>query len=151
MKTVTLQPVTKDNWREIAQLTPKRGQQNWVAPNWYSILEKVLDDSPMFSMGIYDGDKPVGYTMYGYYEEDDRYYINRLMMDKKYQKKGYGRSAMHAIIDAMWAIPKCDVIYISFVPGNDIARDLYISLGFVDNDEILDGELIYRLDKKSLS
>lgn len=148
MATINLRPITKDNWREIARLTPKRGQTNWVAPNWYSILEKVLDESPMFSMGIYDGDKPVGYALYGLYEETSEYYINRLMIDKKHQKKGYGRAAMHAIIDAMWAIPECDIIYISFVPGNDTARDLYASLGFVDTGEIIDGEIIYRLDKK---
>lgn len=143
---INLRPITKDNWREITRLTPKRGQNNWVAPNWYSILEKILDESPMYSMGIYEGDKPVGYTLYGYYEEDNRYYILRLMIDKKLQKRGYGRSAMRAIIDAMWQIPECDVIYISFVADNDIARDLYISLGFVDTGEVIEGEIIYRLD-----
>jgi hypothetical protein len=42
-------------------------------------------------------------------------------------------------------LPDCADVWISFVPGNDIARDLYVKIGFEDTGEVVEGELVYKL------
>jgi len=71
---LTIQPVTKENWRPLAKLKVREDQTNFVAPNVYSILESHYGyDEPdgsghwdMYPFGIYDEELPVGFFMYGY-------------------------------------------------------------------------------------
>ncbi len=144
---IALRPVTSDNWEAVVRLKPKRQQLNWVTPNWYSLLEIVFENSPMASMGIYAGEKLVGYTMYGYDDESKRHWLVRFMIDRKQQKRGYGRAALNLIVQTLWAQPECTAIYLGVEPENVPARELYASLGFVDTGEVEWGELIYRLDR----
>jgi diamine N-acetyltransferase len=85
----------------------------------------------------------VGFVMYGLEPEDGKlsWTINRLMTDKKHQGKGYARAAMYRLLDLMRAErPDIPDVYISFVPDNDAARNLYTSLGFCEVGMTEDGE-----------
>ena len=144
MADISLRPVTADNWRPIVKLKLADEQKNWVAPNWYSVLEAIYEDN-LESRAIYDGDEPVGYVLFGKEADANKHWIIRLMIDIDHQKKGYGRAAMVQIIDLMQSHYKLDAIYISFVPGNDVARKLYEQLGFVDTGEMEEGEHIFKL------
>lgn len=142
---VTLQPITKDNWKPAARLKVGDDQQNFVAPNWYSIIQTLYEPETLSSWGIYDGENIVGFTMLGYEPEKTRHWIIRLMIALDEQGKGYGRAAMHAIIDYFKQVQGCSEVYISFVPDNEPAKKLYASVSFIDTGEIEDGELVYRL------
>ncbi len=144
---ITLRPVTKDTWHTIIKLTTDEHQSNWVAPNWYSMLEVFFDELQMSSVGIYHDETPVGYSLYGYDDETNKHWINRFMIDKNYQKRGYGRTALTMIIQSLWDTPDCQQIYLSVMPDNDPARALYADLGFVETGEVIDDELVYRLDR----
>jgi diamine N-acetyltransferase len=86
--------------------------------------------------------------MFGY--EDDAeitgYAIARLMIDRRFQGRGYGRAALHLIIEDLRGRPDCRCIYISFEPENETARHLYAAVGFVSEGRIIEGEVVYRLD-----
>lgn len=142
-KTITLQEITKDNWRQACKLKLKDGQEHFVAPNWYSIIEGILDG--FTTRAIYEGETMVGFLMYGYDADENQYWIIRLMVDREHQGKGYGRAAMHAAMDALKVLPGCDAIHISFEPENVVARKLYASLGFEDTGRIEHGETVYCL------
>lgn len=145
---VELRSITKDNWRDAYRLTRTLTdeQQNFVAPNAYSILQTLYDDDGEWHMrGIYEGDTMVGFSMFGYLFESKQYWINRLMMGGEHQRKGYGRAGMLAIIEALKAMPNCNRIFISFEPDNAAARALYASLGFEDTGKIEDGEAVFVL------
>jgi diamine N-acetyltransferase len=142
---ITLREITRDNWRTAAKLKLADGQEKFVAPNWYSLLEAMHSNGELHSRAIYDDDAMIGYVMYGIDPKTERCWIVRLMTDKDQQGKGYGRAAMALIIDQIKQTYQCKEIFISFVPENTIARKLYESIGFQDTGKIEDDELVFRL------
>ena len=68
------------------------------------------------------------------------------MIDQKYQSKGYGRLAMQELIKRISVDQRHHVLYISFEPENEWAKNLYTSLGFVEDGRMDGDEIVYRLD-----
>ena len=65
------------------------------------------------------------------------YNIWRLMIDKKLQGKGFGKKAMNLALEFVNTFPCGTVKYcwLSYESDNDIVRQLYQSVGFVETDE----------------
>ena len=146
-----LRPVTKDNWRDLIRLQVRDDQKNFVAPNVNSIAESQFGYDEAESghwdfhpFGIYEGDTPVGFLMYGFnFNHPQRQaFIIRLMVDDKFQGKGYGRFGMEQMINIFRGDERIRDVGISYEPENEVARKLYASLGFVEPGEILDGETL---------
>ncbi len=57
-------------------------------------------------------------------------FIIRLMVDKKYQRQGYGRATMLEVIRRLKLCPDVEIIATSYRKENEIAAKLYQSLGF---------------------
>jgi diamine N-acetyltransferase len=137
--TVTLQPLTRDNLWDVVDLKLHPGQENFVAPNIDSITNAYVE--PTFvPLAIYAGDELVGFAMYGQHPETGAWWVIRLMIDRDYQGKGYGRAAMQAVIAEMTEKVGCEEIVTSFNPDNTVAAGLYASLGFQPTGEVEDGE-----------
>lgn len=162
-----LERIDHKNVWEIIDLKVFKSQKNFVAPNWASIIEaySVQDtDTVAFPFGIYNDKKPVGFLMIGYNESDadndpeagyvppkvydNNYTIWRLMIDKRYQKRGYGKEAVNLALDFIrtWPSGKAEYCAISYESENVIARKLYLSMGFEENGE-MDGEEIVAVMK----
>ncbi len=143
MANITLRPITNQNFKEVIQLKVNEDETKFVAPNAYSIAQAYVEHGA-YPMAIYADEKPVGFTMYGQFEEDEGdYWIARLMVDKNHRRQGYGEAAMRIAIDEMRRNEDCEKIFVSFVPGNVDAQLLYEKLGFLDTGMIVDGELVY--------
>ena len=145
-----IHPVTKDNWRELAKLQVREDQKSFVATNIWSIAESQFGfDHPtdghwdMVPYGIYLENLPVGFLMlgYNYSAPNEQGFVVRLMVDEKYQGKGYGKFAMNWILDHFRANERVKAVGISYEPDNDVARKLYASLGFVETGRIFEGEV----------
>lgn len=54
------------------------------------------------------------------------------MIDRKYQRQGYGRAAMLEVIRRLKLHPDVELIATSYQRGNETASKLYRNLGFVD-------------------
>ena len=95
-------------------------------------------------IGIYDGDQPVGFLMYGYNFGHSAWqaYIFRLMVDEKCQGMGFGRSGMRKIIEAFCMDKRIKAVGISYKPDNDVARQLYASLGFCETGDRVGKEVL---------
>lgn len=143
MPNVTLRQIDRDNWREACKLKVSELQKNFVAPNWYSIIEAGYDGYT--TRAIYDGELMVGFLMYGYDPQEKEHWIIRLMVDEEYQGQGYGRAAMHKLIEIFQDKPDCNEVFISFEPINNVARKLYSDLGFIDTGRVEYGETVYKL------
>jgi diamine N-acetyltransferase len=146
-----IRPVTINNWRELAKLKVRNDQKIFVAENVYSIAESQFGfDHPveghwdMVPYGIYDDKLPVGFLMigYNYGSPNEQGFVIRLMVDEKYQGKGYGKFAMNWILDLYRKDERVKAVGISYEPENDVARKLYASLGFVETGEIFEGEVV---------
>lgn len=142
---VSLRAITPDNLDAMLKLKVGTDQESFVAPNVYSLAEAWTE--PSFQpFGIYHGDEPVGFTMYGLEESTDRWWVVRLMVDLAHQAHGYGRAAMQLLLPLMVERHGMQRIVTSYEPGNDVAAKLYVSLGFQDTGELDEGEYLMILD-----
>lgn len=126
----------------------RNDQKNFVASNLYSIAQAQFGEEfeghwDLHPFGIYDGDTPVGFLMYGYNfsHPAQQAFIIRLMVDEKFQGKGFGRFAMDKAMEAFRADERIAAVGISYEPENDGARKLYASLGFVETGRIIEDEV----------
>jgi diamine N-acetyltransferase len=141
---IFLKNVDQENFREVIGLTVADGQKNFVASNVFSIAQSKIQPENI-PLAIYNDDVLVGFAMYGLDPDDQEYWISRLMIDKQFQAKGFGRQAMTRLISLIREDTSHHVIYLSFEPDNERARKLYESLGFMPDGRMCDGEIVYRL------
>ncbi|HJQ13527.1 MAG TPA: GNAT family N-acetyltransferase [Anaerolineales bacterium] len=142
-----IKPVTKDNWKELIRLKVRADQTHFVASNLYSIAESQFGDEDeghweLFPYGIYEGGAPVGFLMYGFNFEHPRQqaFIIRLMVDERYQGRGFGRFGMEKMLEMFRADDRIQAVGISYEPENESARKLYASLGFQETGRMIEGE-----------
>ena len=151
-----LQPVTIKNWQSLIKLKVREDQTGFVASNLYSIAQAQFGDEyeghwNLHPFGIYDdGGVPVGFLMYGlnFNHPTQQAFIQRLMVDEKFQGKGYGRFAMRKLIEIFRADDRIREVGISYEPANEGARKLYASVGFVETGEIVGDEVVAVLKLK---
>ena len=151
---IRLEKVNGKNVWELLELKVSDDQTNFVASNDTSIIEAytaITGNGYAFPFGIYDDDTPVGFLMIGYdvddYWEDapkiarGNYNLWRLMIDKTYQGKGYGKDAVRLALDYIETLPcgAAEYCWLSYEPENEVARNLYSSFGFAETGD-MDGE-----------
>ena len=152
-----LEKVTGKNVWSILKLSVSQEQESFVAPNDVSIIEAytaITENGYAFPFGIYEDDIPVGFLMVGFdaddYWEDapsiarGNYNLWRLMIDKNYQKKGYGKEAVRLVLEFIKTFPcgKADFCWLSYEPENEVAKRLYHSFGFAETGEMDGDEII---------
>ena len=142
--TITLGPVTRDNFDAIYQLRIADNQKTFVEANMVSIAEAYVRPT-FYPLAIYAGTTVVGFTMYGYDDPPGQWSILQLMIDLRQQRQGYGRRAMQLLIPMMIERHAMDEIVLTYAPGNDVAARLYRGLGFVDAGVDADGACVMRL------
>lgn len=142
--TITLREITRENWRACAALKPAPEQAHFVAPNAVSLAQAAYETEWM-PQAIYADETMVGFVMYGLSDEDSAYWVLRLMVDARHQRKGYGRTALREAVRRMMERSDCHEIAISYEPDNAVARALYLSMGFRETGETIEDETVARL------
>jgi diamine N-acetyltransferase len=72
-------------------------------------------------------------------------WIQRILIDARYQHQGYGRAAMEAVIARIQQHEGCREIGLSYHPDNTVAAHLYERLGFRPTGELRGGEIVVQL------
>ena len=140
---ISLREITPENFKECINLKVSDSQKDFVAPNVVSIAwSKVYPTANIFA--VYSDEKLVGFVMFGYDNEDEHYYLGRLMIDEKFQGKGFGKAATLAVIEELKKTDDCKEIYLSFVPENTNAEKLYKSVGFERTGDLNGNEIVMR-------
>lgn len=152
-----LEQVNGKNVWDILKLTVEEDQKSFVADNDISIIEAytaITANGFAFPFGIYENETPVGFLMIGFDIDDywddapsiakGNYNLWRLMIDKAYQRKGFGKEAVHLALNFIKSFPcgKADYCWLSYEPENEVARQLYHSFGFSETGEVDGEELI---------
>lgn len=144
MREIRFEEITPQNFWQCINLKVAEHQTNFVAPNVRSIAESKVYPF-LVPLAVYDGNEMVGFTLSGHDPETGKYYIVRLMIDVSHQGKGYGRATTQKLVERMRRQPDCRDIYLTFVPGNEVAESLYQSVGFERTGETDEyGEIIMR-------
>lgn len=141
---ISLREITPENFKECVNLKVADGQKKFVASNVMSIAQSKIYPTYL-PFAVYDGEEMVGFVLYGLDTDNNRFYLGRLMIDEKFQGRGYGRAATLEVIERLKQIEDCREIYLSFVPENKNAEKLYKSIGFERTGELdEDGEILMR-------
>ena len=156
-----LKKINRKNVGEILKLELFDNQKSFVAPNNISIIEAyiaITENNDVFTFGIYKDDTPIGFLMIGFDVNSDdegapriakdNYNIWRLMIDKNFQGRGFGKKAMNLALEFVNTFPcgTAKYCWLSYESDNYVARQLYQSVGFVETDE-KDGEEIVAILK----
>ena len=159
---IRLEPIKAKNVWDVLDLKVARKQKNFVASNDISIIQAYTalgTACTAFPFAICDGERPVGFLMVGYNEAamydsygdvkspevlKNNYSLWRLMIDKKQQKKGYGREAVRLALEFVRTFPcgKAEYCSLSYEPENKVAAKLYHSFGFEENGETDGDEIV---------
>ena len=149
-----LEKINGKNVWDIVKLKVAPEQDSFVARNDVSIIEAytaITGNGFAFPFGIYDDETAVGFLMIGFDKDDywedapavatGNYNLWRLMIDSRYQNKGYGKQALILALEFIRSQPcgKAEYCWLSYEPENEVAHHLYRSFGFVETGE-WDGE-----------
>ena len=142
---ITFRPVTRENFSRVIEMKVAPEQEEFVAPNLYSIAEAFVEPS-WTPLAIYAGEELVGFAEFGHDDQTGRWWIMRYMIGAEHQGKGYGSAGLPRLIDLMVKRHGCRELFLGYAPGNDVAERLYARVGFVSTGEMEAGEIVARLD-----
>lgn len=127
-----LREVDQTNHKELLALELLGEQVNYIE-SVEECLREARECEAWRPFGIYAEDRPVGFAMYGYLVEagkPGRLWLDRLLIDWRYQRRGYGRQAMGMLIARLQQEYPRERIYLSVYEENRTALRLYQSMGF---------------------
>lgn len=136
---IELKPVTRELWYDCVCLQVDQSQKHFVAANSFSLAQAAYEPE-LYPYAIYAKENLVGFLMYGYDSDIKMWGLCRLMIDRRYQKNGYGRAALEQLFQMVTKKLGQVQFFTSYEPDNEVAGKLYASLGFVDTGKIIEGE-----------
>jgi diamine N-acetyltransferase len=142
---ITLRRITMDNFHDVLNLELTDDDKKMVAPNMYSLAEAYADQVSI-ARAVYEGDTLVGFVMYDYNAPEKKGYLSRLMIASAHQGRGYGREALRLAVEDLKRSPGIERIQISYHPDNEKARRSYRSVGFIENGEMVQNEVVAMLE-----
>ena len=149
---VHLEEINKYNVWDVIELTVNKEQESFIAGNEWSLVHAYVGnktEGAVYPFGIFDDDKAVGFLMIAYdYGEvcndpdapeisQKNYFLWRLMIDEEEQGKGYGKKAVKLAMEFVKTFPhgKADYCWLCYDKNNEVARKLYLSMGFQEIGE----------------
>ena len=142
---VTLCALTEKNYEAALDLRVHPEQQDWIAPVVKSLADSYIHAGAEPRL-VFAEDRLVGFVMvYPWNDGDERVVtIVRLMIDERFQGRGYGRAALRESLAWARAMePTVSRFSTSTKPDNRVALDLYKSAGFKPTGKLdEDGEVI---------
>ena len=149
---VHLEELNKYNVWDVIELTVKKEQESYIAGNEWSLVHAYVGNKTkgaVYPFGIFDDDKAVGFLMIAYdYGEvcndpdapeisKNNYFLWRLMIDQEEQGKGYGKKAVELALEFVKTFPhgRADYCWLCYDKNNEVARKLYLSMGFQEIGE----------------
>lgn len=138
---VELKKITEENFEECIGLRILDSQSDYIASNSYSLSEAyALTNHPLYipmPYAIYNRDIMVGFTLVVYQpidvndpdDDEDIYYLSRIMIDQKYQGLGYGKQALKEIVALVKSLPhgRASALILSCSSVNQPAYSMYLS------------------------
>lgn len=93
MNTITLKRIDESNFIDCFNLKLAMGQEKYVSNPVRSLAQAYVYYNQCVPFGIYAEDTMVGYVMVIYDYDEEVYNIWHMMIDRAFQKRGYGTSA----------------------------------------------------------
>lgn len=158
MATVELRDiVTEDDYQAVMGLRRGPGQERYLG-SMISHFEDAIADAkacPRY-WSIHADDQLVGFVMISdnipadtLAADDDivgPYFLWRLLIDHRFQGRGYGAATIDAVVRYLRTRPNAEVLHTSCEAGDGSPQPFYLHYGFVKTGEVKWGEEILALD-----
>ncbi len=140
---LTLKPVGADEWRDVTALEVTEAQRSFVAaPAYYLAL--CAYGGLWRPLAIVLDERVIGFLMWAVDPEDDSCWLGGFFIDRRHQRRGYGRRAIEAALRMLATDGGHRHFALSYAPDNP-AKPLYASLGFRETGELAEDEVVARL------
>lgn len=143
MNDIVLKKIDESNFLEAFNLKLGQGQDEFVSNPVRSLAQAYVYYNQCTPFGIYFKDTMVGYVMIIYDYDLEEYDIWHMMIDEKYQHRGYGQKAMEKCLEYIKTKPfgASNKVVLTCNRDNRTAMELYRKFGFTetgneDEDEI---------------
>lgn len=146
-KELVLKKVNESNFIECFNLKLGYGQDKFVSHPIRSLAQAYVYYNQCTPFAIYKDNIIVGYVMVIYDYEEETYNIWHLMIDEKYQGKGYGTKSLNLCVDYIKSKPfgKSNDVILTCNIDNSHAIYIYEKSGFKDTGERDGDEIIMKL------
>lgn len=141
-----LRAITEQNYQKILDLSTGAGQEEFVARNVRSLAQAWVFRDRARPYALYEGEEPVGFIMFDWRPEKKWVEIWRLMIDHRFQGKGYGRAAVQKALEFLRESGLFDKVQINYVEENQGAKHLYRSMGFQETGAMEGNEVVMEMD-----
>ncbi len=154
--------VTEDDDEAVMGLRRGPGQERYLGRMISHFEDAIADAKACPRMwSVHDGQtgQLVGFAMIsdGIPQEvldanDDivgPYYLWRLLIDHRFQGRGYGAATIDAVAAYVRTRPNAEALLTSCRAGEGSPQPFYLQYGFVKTDRVVDGEDVLRLDLSS--
>ncbi len=147
---VSLRPIDDSNRDVVKALGVSSMQERFVAGVADSLVEAVEDPGGRaIYWAIYADDTPVGFVMISDDVDGPGYiaqYLWRLLIDQRYQGRGYGAAALDRVVEYFRGRPGVEVMWTSCGEGDGSPLGFYERYGFEQTgDRVFDNEILLRL------
>ena len=138
---VHLRKITKENLDAVLELKTTKEQEAYVSTVAHSLAQAWVYRDTAYPFAVYDDEVLVGFVMMGFYESKQQYTLWKLLIDERYQHRGYGKQAVELAKQYLIVTFGVAEIYLGVHEDNETAIRLYQSTGFTATGET-DGMLI---------
>lgn len=135
---LTIKRIDESNIEEILKLKVSKSQERFIE-TIEACLDEASEDSKWRTVGIYDEDIAVGFSMYALFLDEGkngRVWLDRFLISQEYQGKGYGEDGIKLLIKQLYNEYGYKKIYLSVYDINKNAIGLYKKIGFDFNGEV---------------
>jgi len=150
---VHLREITSENRAAIEALSVTDSQTEYVSGVAQSLVDAAeTPDACPWYRAVYAVDEPVGFVMISdgitamNPEYLGPYFLWRLLIDHRYQGRGYGAAALRLVVEYVRTRPDARVLLTSAGQGPESPVGFYQRQGFRLTGEVHEGELVLALD-----
>ena len=149
--------VTEDDVEAVMGLRRGLGQDRYLGMMISHFEDAIADRRACPRMwSVHDGEQLVGFVMISdnipaeMLAADNElvgpYFLWRLLIDRGFQGRGYGRATIDAVVDYLRTRPNAEVLLTSCKAGDGSPQPFYLGYGFELTGEVKWGEELLRLD-----
>jgi diamine N-acetyltransferase len=150
---VSLREITEVNRADVETLTVSEEQSEYVAGVAESLVEAAeTPDAMPWYRAAYADDELVGFVMISDGITVDNpeylgpYFLWRLLVDQRYQRRGYGTAILDLVVKHVRTRPGARVLLTSHVVGPNSPATFYQQYGFRLTGDVHEGEPVLALD-----
>jgi len=137
---VVLRAITPDTVRPVCDLRVAPAQERFVTSAAVSLAEAYVHPQAWCRAVHAAPDGLVGFVMVHDTGDGPGYVLWRLLIDERYQGRGYGSAAVAQVVEHVRTRPGARALKVGARRGQGSPRPFYASLGFVPTGEVIDGD-----------